>query len=146
MKTAQEALNDFLLAREHAKTALENIVKEHGGFISMIPVDNNKQPVYALMDYDISPSGFDTEHELIYGIRYVEGEGLLLFTESCLENYEYNEDYCFSNTVIVEKDSEDYKHLENAMKDEKYFISIEEPYIILSNTLISILAGMQNYL
>ena len=141
---AQVALDEFMKAREIAKNCLIEIVKAHGNFIPLIP-DGKKLDVFLMKSvesYDCSQN--NSEMEQIFGLRYVEGEGLFVCTETCLENYEYDNEYDFFS--FVEPDEGDIQHMNKALEDLAYYISFDEDYIIKSTSLISILASIVEYL
>ena len=133
---AQSALETFMNARNDAKVALAEIVKAHGNFIPLIPF-NDKPNMVIFMERE-------SKSENVYGIRYVEGEGLFLCTETCLENYEFDNDFSF---VCFETPCEtDREEITKALNDLAYYISFEEYYIVKSTSLISILSIIPYYL
>ena len=141
---AQSALETFMNARNDAKVALAEIVKAHGNFIPLIPF-NDKPNMVIFMEresYDCADTELKSEN--VYGIRYVEGEGLFLCTETCLENYEFDNDFSF---VCFETPCEtDREEITKALNDLAYYISFEEYYIVKSTSLISILSIIPYYL
>lgn len=141
---AQSALETFMNARDDAKLALAKIVKAHGNFIPLIPF-NDKPNVVIFIEregYDCATTELKSEN--IYGIRYVEGEGLFLCTETCLENYEWDEGYEFlSFDAPCETDRDE---IAKALEELAYYVSFEEDNIVKSTSLISILSMIQYYL
>ena len=141
---AQVALEEFLKARNVAENALIQIVKEHGNFIPTIP-DGKKLDVCLMKSVESYDCAQDcTENEYIYGFRYVEGEGLFVCTETCLDNYEYDNDYVFDSLIVPTE--EGIEHINKALEDLAYYVSFDEDYIIKSTSLISILASIGEYL
>ena len=141
---AKVALEEFLKARDVTENVLIQIVKEHGNFIPLIP-DAKKLDVLLMKSvesYDCAQN--NSEMEQIFGLRYVEGEGLFVCTETCLENYEYDNEYDFFS--FVEPDEGDIEHMNKALEDLAYYVSFDEDYIIKSTSLISILASIGEYL
>ena len=141
---ATNALEKFLKARNDAEQALIEIVKKHNNFIPIIP-DTKKLDVFLMKSvesYDCSQN--NSEMEQIFGLRYVDGEGLFVCTETCLENYEYDYEYDFFS--FVEPDEGDIEQMNKALKNLAYYISFDEDYIIKSTSLISILASIGEYL
>ena len=141
---AKVALEEFLKARDVTENVLIQIVKEHGNFIPLIP-DAKKLDVLLMKSvesYDCTQN--NSEMEQIFGLRYVEGEGLFVCTETCLENYEYDNEYDFFS--FVEPDEGDIEHMNKALEDLAYYVSFDEDYIIKSTSLISILASIGEYL
>ena len=138
------ALKQFLEARNDAEQALIEIVKEHNNFIPLIP-DGKKLDVFLMRSidsYDCAEN--NSQMERVFGLRYVEGEGLFVCTETCLENYEYDNEYDFFS--LVEPDEGDIKQMNKALKNLAYYVSFDEDYIIKSTSLISILASIGEYL
>lgn len=138
---AQVALKQYMKAREDAKLALIEIVKAAGGYISLIPTGD--KPQISILTYD-NPwlQGGGVSPENIYGIRYEEGEGLMVLTETTLGNYEYDFDYDFH--FVEGFSAEDKERLNNIVKEPTYYVPFEENSI-LSNSIISILGSIQNY-
>lgn len=141
---AQVALDEFMKAREIAKNCLIEIVKAHGNFIPLIPTENQIEVcIFVEKDsYDCAVSEMESEN--IFGLRYVEGEGLFVCTETCLENYEYDNEYDFNGFTAL--DDENIKHINKALDDLAYYVDFDEDYIVKSTSLISILSAIQYYL
>lgn len=113
-------------ANRKAKECLERIVKEAGGFINTMPRDG--KPVIECV---LEAEGLDDELQEVYGIRYVEGEGLFLFNEDSASNYEYDND-CDCT--------------EEALEDIGYYVSLEDSFINVNVTVVSILGVLTSYL
>ena len=139
---AQFALDTFMRARETAKETLIDIVKAKGGYISLIPTGDKPQ-VSILVHDDALGWGDSVSPENIYGIRYEEGEGLMILTETTLGNYEYDFDYDFH--FIEGFSAEDLERLNDIVKEPTYYVSFEE-ISVQSNSVISILGSIQNYI
>jgi hypothetical protein len=79
----------------------------------------------------LEAEGLDDELQEVYGIRYVEGEGLFLFNEDSVSNYEYdNECEC----------------KEEALDDIGYYVSLEDGFFNVNVTVVSILGVLTSYL
>ena len=141
---ASQALARIIEAREEAKKTIVEILKSHNNFISFIDAD--KTPIYALKCYDDVSMTPEYSNSIIYGIRYnADEDALLLCTEECRANFEWDEDVEFegSATEFLEEDMTYYNRM---LQDEVYFEDFDEDYFIKSNTLIAILAGIEEYL
>ena len=146
-KLAQQAVGALATARKNAYNALTDIVKLAGGFIPTIPSEENPT-LTILVDYDESGclDRGTVESEVVYGLRYVEGEGLMVLTEACLKNYEYDNDYVFfEESSVDDVQGEDLKHLNKALADETYFESFHETYIIGNISVDMLLNGIGYY-
>lgn len=121
-----EALGAVIKAQKEAKECLERIVKEAGGFINTMPRDG--KPVIECV---LESEGLDDELQEVYGISYVEGEGLFLFNEDSESNYEYDNDCEFT---------------EEALEDIGYYVSLEDSFIDVNATVVSILGVLTSYL
>ena len=141
---AKVALDEFMKAREVAKNVLIQIVKEHNNFIPLIPTkDKIEVCVFREKEsYDCAVNEIESEN--IFGLRYVEGEGLFVCTETCLENYEYDNDYDFEGLLVL--DDENIKHINKALEDLAYYTDFDDSNIVESTSLISILSAIQYYL
>lgn len=139
-KDCQAAFDRLMEARNRAIMDLEGIVKAAGGFIPTLPCQS-KPTLYVTFAYDM-----DMDQEAIYGIRYVEREGLFLCTKSNLDDYEYENDYCFDYLYDFEEGSDDYDAVNNAVSDLAYYIRIDNENIVRSQTVISILGGLAAYI
>lgn len=121
-----EVLDAVCKANREAKECLERIVKEAGGFINTMPRDG--KPVIECV---LEAEGLDDELQEVYGIRYVEGEGLFLFNEDSESNYEYDNDCDFT---------------EEALEDVGYYVSLEDGFFNVNVTVVSILGVLTSYL
>lgn len=141
---AKVALDEFTKAREVAKNALIQIVKEHNNFIPLIPTED-KIEVCVFREKDSYYCAVsEMESENIFGLRYVDGEGLFVCTETCLENYEYDNDYDFNGLAVL--DDENIEHINKALDDLAYYVDFDDNNIVESTSLITILSGIQYYL
>lgn len=143
---AKVALDELMKAREVAKNALIQIVKEHNNFIPLIPTEDKIEVcVFREKDsYDCAVSEMESEN--IFGLRYVEGEGLFVCTETCLENYEYDNDYDFNFNGLAVLYDEDIEHINKALDNLDYYVDFDDNNIVESTSLISVLSGIQYYL
>ena len=137
----QRAFDTLMNARNAALKELEEIVKAAGGFIPTLPCEE-KPVLKATMSYN----GDGLEEENIYAIRYVEGEGIYLCTRTMLDNYEYDNDYCFEYTYDFEEGTEDMANVQKMIGDLAYFFPIDDDDLVRSQTVISILGGLGCYL
>lgn len=140
------ALNNFMSERDKAIKTLEEIVKAKGGFVRTVP-DNDKSLILVMKDYAYGEIDFSGAASAVYGIRYIEGEGLCLCTEEKLSDYAFDEGFDFEFPI------EDYlddalqmKHLENALNDEIYFESFYDDVFVKSTSIIALLNGITQYL
>ena len=117
------------------------IVKEHGGFIDTRACE--EKPVL----FDINNTGNLGECSQatpIHGIRYVEGEGLFILTDTELDNYAYDTGCQFEYYFNFE--GEDATHLDDAMKDVTYFRNLDDGYTDVTATVSSIMSNLAQYL
>lgn len=138
VQKAQSALGELMGASNHAMRALEEIVKGAGGFIPTLP-SLDKPALKVTIAYDT-----DSEEEMVFALRYIEGEGLFLCTESMLDNYEWDHNHCFESYHNFE--GEDAEEIQKVIANTAYFISIDDDRIVRNQTIISILAGLPAYL
>ena len=141
---AQVALDEYKKSREVAKNSLTEIVKAHGNFIPLIP-KGNKTFVYVLKESEetYNFNGFKAEGEQIFGLRYVEGDGLFVCTQQNLEEYE--RDYEFSFFSFEEPDEADIEQMNKALEYMYYYMKFDDDFII-GESLFSILSAIQSYL
>ena len=135
------AYNRVRDAHEQARKDLEEIVKNAGGFIKTLKGEDD-YPLRAKM-YGYYDDNADMED--IYGIRYIEGEGLYICTESMAHNYEYDSGYKFDYLSEIEEGSEDAENMDKMLDDTAYYIDIYEDYVDTAETVIEILAGLSAY-
>lgn len=135
---AQNAVNEFMAARKKAKQALIEIVKEHDGFIKMLPLDGDSF-IKVTKCYDEFGNNVDAELVDVYGVRLNEDEdGITLCTSDTLMNYE------FDNDINVAPD--DVEELEKMLSKPEYFEEFEGSSFLMSTSLISLLSGVYDYL
>ena len=72
---AQAAYSRINMAFSQARQDLEDIVRDCGGFIKTLP--STDKPNILVRTYDTSDN---MSTELVFGIRYIEGEGLFICT------------------------------------------------------------------
>lgn len=134
-----KALNS---AFEKAEKDLIMIVKEMGGIIRT-PVSDDKPTLYANVFNCIDNTALDSE--AIYAIAYVDygegGEGLMILTETEMENYEFDNDFEFGDDETADKAA-----YEDMTKDITYFRDLNDGYTDYRGTIYSILAGLESYL
>ena len=137
-KTCQAAFDRYMEARDRAIHDIEDIVKAAGGFIPTLPC-SEKCHIYATFCYDL-----DSEDISIYGIRYVDGEGLFICTADNVKDYEYDNDYCFD--YLYDFEGEDLEEINKVLDNLAYYIPFDHDNLIRSATAISILGGLTDYL
>lgn len=130
---------DFLKsARDTSIDTLAGIIREAGGFIPTLPT-SEKPRLVAIQDFGAG----ELDDVTIYGLREHEGE-VFLFTKDNLDNYEYENKYCFE--YLYDFEGKDLEEINKALSNLGNFSSIYDDEILRSATIYSILAGLENYL
>ena len=130
---------DFLKsARDTSIDTLAGIIREAGGFIPTLPA-SDKPRLVAIQDFGAG----EIDDVTIYGLREHEGE-VFLFTKDNLDNYEYENKYCFE--YLYDFEGKDLEEINKALSNLGNFSSIYDDEILRSATIYSILAGLENYL
>ena len=137
----QNASGVISAAYDYALKAIVEVVKANGGLIKT-PAETGARPtLYAYYE------DFDglVYHRAIHGLRWDEENGLTICTDDMLENYQFDNGYCFEYFYdFVEGD--DAKHLENALNDPAYFVKMDKYDLIRDDTIKSIINGLDSYL
>jgi hypothetical protein len=125
-------------ARDNSIDILAGIIRDAGGFIPTLPTSDKPR----LVAYHEFGAG-DLDDVTIYGLREHEGE-VFLFTKDNLDNYEYENKYCFE--YLYDFEGKDLEEINKALSDIANFSSIYDDCVLRSSTIYSILAGLENYL
>ena len=142
----KDALKEYTAHRnESIKKALADayetiitIVKECGGLLKT-PASSDKPTLYAYYeDFD-----GNTEHEAIHGLRWDDELGLTICTNSMLDNYQYDNKYCFD--YYFDFEGEDLENLNKALDDPAYFVEFDKYGLVYTNTVMSIIEGISDY-
>ena len=135
---ARNAFRSLNAAFEKAEKDLIAIVQEMGGIIRT-PVSDDKPTLYADVFNCIDNTALDGE--AIYAIAYDDSEGLMILTETEMENYEFDNDFEFGDDETADKAA-----YEDMTKDITYFRDLNDGYTDYRGTIYSILAGLESYL
>lgn len=133
------ALGNVIKAQQEAKACLERAVKEAGGFINTVPCDGKPE-----LQCTMTCEGLDDELQTVYGLRYVEGEGLLLCTDDSISNYEFDNAYQFGD--LRNPGKKDKKALDELLGSAEYFVSLEDSFMDENATVVNVLGGIASYL
>ena len=135
----QNANRSIRAAYDDALKAIIEVVKANGGLIKTLP-SSDKPTIYAYYD------AFDgTEyHQAIHGLRWDDELGLTLCTDAMLENYQFDNDYCFE--YFFDFDGEDAVQIEKVLNDPAYFVEMDKYELIRNETISSIIGGLEYYL
>jgi hypothetical protein len=129
------AYNNIVGAFNEAREALEQSLIEAEGLIKTIPT-NDKPEIHSISDC----AGLDNPNQTIYGIRYIEGEGIFICNEDCLRNYETDTGYEFN------AGGDDAKELEKVLEDTAYFVDIDDWYFDINKTIWEIVGCIDAYI
>ena len=128
-------------AYDYALKAIVEVVKANGGLIKT-PAETGARPtLYAYYE------DFDglVYNRAIHGLRWDEENGLTICTDDMLENYQFDNDYCFEYFYdFVEGD--DAEHIQKALEDPAYFVEMDTPSLVRDETIKSIVSGLDSYL
>ena len=126
-------------AIDDAYEQIITVVKECGGLLKT-PASSDKSTLYA---YYESVDG-NTEQEAIHGLRWDNELGLTICTNSMLDNYQYDNEYYFGYYFnFVDKDLE---NLNKALDDPAYFVEFDNYGLVYTDTVMSIIGGINDYL
>lgn len=128
-------------AYDYALKAIVEVVKDNGGLIKTPAESGGKPTLYAYYE------DFDglVYHRAIHGLRWDEENGLTICTDDMLENYEFDNDYCFEYFFdFVEGD--DAEHIQKALNDPAYFVEFDAHGLQKEETIKSIVNGLDSYL
>lgn len=137
----QNASGVISAAYDYALKAIVEVVKENGGLIKT-PAETGARPtLYAYYE------DFDglVYRRAIHGLRWDEENGLTLCTDDMLENYQFDNGYCFEYFYdFVEGD--DAEHIQKALEDPAYFVEFDAYELQKDETIASIVSGLEYYL
>ena len=126
-------------ALDNAYEQIITIVKECGGVLKT-PAQDGKITLYAFYeDYDGR-----TKTENIHGLRYDEGIGLCICTDSMLDNYSFDTGYAFENYRNFE--GKDAEELNKLLDDMAYYVEFDKYDLLYADTIRSIIGGIGDYL
>lgn len=137
----QNANRSIRAAYDDALKAIIEVVKANGGLIKT-PAETGARPtIYAYYE------DFDglVYRRSIHGLRWDEENGLTICTDDMLENYQFDNDYCFEYFYdFVEGD--DAEHIQKALEDPAYFVEFDAYDLQKDETIASIVSGLEYYL
>ena len=137
----QSANRSIRAAYDDALKAIIEVVKSNGGLIKT-PAETGARPtIYAYYE------DFDglVYRRSIHGLRWDEENGLTICTDDMLENYQFDNDYCFEYFYdFVEGD--DAEHIQKALEDPAYFVEFDAYDLQKDETIASIVSGLEYYL
>lgn len=126
-------------AIDDAYEQIITVVKECGGLLKT-PASSDKSTLYA---YYESVDG-KTEQEAIHGLRWDNELGLTICTNSMLDNYQFDSGYYFYCYFdFVDKDLE---NLNKVLDDPAYFVEFGKYDLVYTDTVMSIIGGINDYL
>ena len=115
------------------------VVKECGGLLKT-PAASDKPTLYATyVDYE------DKEVKVaIHGLRWDDELGLTLCTSEMLDNYQFDNNYCFD--YYFDFEGEDLENLNKALDDAAYFVEFDKYDLVRVPTILSIIDGIADYI
>jgi len=139
--TINIALEKMFQTRDNAYNDLKEFIKNlPNKMVRTVPC-MDKPTIYAMFEIDST----DYENRAIYAIAYVEEEDeLFICTDESIANYEYDNNYSFES--LYDLNDEDMAELEKLISVPDYFIPFYDDNMVVSQTLVSILAGLPVYL
>lgn len=123
---------------EKAFQIIVKIVKDCGGVLKT-PATSGKSVLYAYYEAEN-----DTEKVTIQGLRWDEELGLCLCTNDMLDNYQYDNNYCFE--YYFDFEGEDFENLNRALDDPSYYVELDKYNLDYEKTILSIIKGLADYL
>ena len=126
-------------AIDNAYDFIVRVVKENGGLLKT-PASSDKPTLQAI--YTNFTSGVSVV--AIHALRWDDELGLTLCTNDMLDNYQYDNDYCFE--YYFDFEGEDLENLEKAIADPAYFVEFDKYDLDCTQTIISIISGISAYL
>lgn len=137
----QNASGVISAAYDYALKAIVEVVKENGGLIKTPAETGGRPTLYA---YYEDSDGL-VYRRSIHGLRWDEENGLTICTDDMLENYQFDNDYCFEYFYdFVEGD--DAEHIQKALEDPAYFVEFDAYELQKEETIKSIISGLDSYL
>lgn len=121
------------------------IVKECGGVLKT-PASSDKITLYAFYENTGSRdlANAATEAVAIQGLRWDDELGLCICTNDMLDNYQYDNGYYFD--YYFDFEGEDLENLNKALDDPAYYVEFDKYDLVYSDTVISIIGGIADYL
>ena len=138
----QNASDIVRAAYDSALKAIIEVVKDNGGLIKT-PAESGKPFMYAVYEDEGSFEGM-TYEVAIHGLRWDEENGLTLCTDSMLDNYQYDNDYCFD--YYYDFADEDADELNKVLEDPAYFFPLDDYRCLKEQTIRNIILGLDSYL
>lgn len=137
----QNASGVISAAYDYALKAIVEVVKGNGGLIKTPAESGGRPTLYAYYE-DFEGLVY---HRAIHGLRWDEENGLTICTDDMLENYQFDNDYCFEYFFdFVEGD--DAEHIQKALEDPAYFVEFDAYELQKEETIKSIISGLDSYL
>ena len=136
---ANEALHNAL---NKAYKDICDIVRGNGGFFKTASTDGqNRTAIYAT--YYTTWRDDETYRVRVHGLRWDDELGLTLCTDDMLENYQFDNEYYFEKFFDFE--GKDAAEIEKVLADPAYFVEFDKYDLNSTETIISILGGLQDY-
>ena len=132
-------------AIDDAYEQIVTVVKDCGGLLKT-PASSDKMTLYAFYESagsrDIANAA--TEAVAIQGLRWDDELGLCICTNDMLDNYQYDNDYQFE--YYFDFEGEDLENLNKALDDPAYFVEFDKYDLVYTDTVMSIIGGIADYL
>lgn len=132
-------------AIDNAYEQIATIVKECGGVLKT-PASSDKITLYAFYESagsrDLANAA--TEAVAIQGLRWDDELGLCICTNDMLDNYQFDNGYEFE--YYFDFEGEDLENLNKALDDPAYYVEFDKYDLIYTDTVMSIIGGIGNYL
>lgn len=115
------------------------VVKECGGLLKT-PAASDKPTLYAYyQDWDEK-----TSKVAIQGLRWDDELGLTLCTNEMLDNYQYDNAYYFE--YYFDFAGKDLAELNKVLENPAYFVEFDKYDLVCTDTILSIIGGIADYL
>lgn len=132
-------------AIDDAYEQIVTIVKECGGVLKT-PASSDKITIYAFYESagsrDLANAA--TEAVAIQGLRWDDELGLCICTNDMLDNYQFDNGYEFE--YYFDFDGEDLENLDKVLDDPAYYVEFDKYDLIYTDTVMSIIGGIVDYL
>lgn len=135
---ANEALHNAL---NKAYEDICDIVRGNGSFFKTASTDGQNRTAIIATYYDVRNGR--VYRERIHGLRWDSELGLTLCTDDMLENYQFDNEYYFEKFFDFE--GKDAVEIEKVLADPAYFVEFDTYDLNPTETIISILGGLQDY-
>ncbi len=138
----EEAIDKAL---DSAFDQIVTIVKECGGVLKT-PASSDKITLYAFYEVNGLPgiANASSEAVAIQGLRWDDELGLCICTNDMLDNYQFDNDYCFE--YYFDFEGEDLENLNKALDDPAYYVEFDKYDLLFSETVRAIIGGIGDYL